>query len=365
MADEGTVGELKHAVEIRDQVEIVGYHDHVLVEFCDGLHEEVLVAKVEQRRGFVEDDHPRFHDQNARQRDQLTLTTAQLVREAIPQMRDVKPGQDLVEAFADDRGRKLEILEAEFQILFDDRVDDLVFRILEHEADMPPQPAACRIAVPRDRAGRRLSARGRLFSVGGDIKSFARERSAIPGNLKSWAADLHSAIARFMRMRAPVVAVVQGNVAGGSVALVASADIVFAAENTSFSAAFPTIGFSPDSGATVTLAQRMGVSRAKRFLLMSETIAARDALAAGLVDFVVSPDAAFGEAEKQALKFARGPTKAYGGIKELMLRSRTQGLESQMEEEVQMLAAVSRSDDSWEGLNAFLEKRPPRFHGRQ
>ena len=62
-----------------------------------------------------------------------------------------------------------------------------------------------------------LAARGRLFSVGGDIKSFARDRSALPRIVKSWTADLHSAIARFMRMPAPVVAAVHADVAGGSV----------------------------------------------------------------------------------------------------------------------------------------------------
>jgi len=46
-----------------------------------------------------------------------------------------------------------------------------------------------------------------------------------------------------------------------------------------------------------------------------------------------------------------------------MLRARTQGLESQLEDEAQTLAAVSRSDDSWEGLSAFLAKRPPKFSG--
>jgi 2-(1,2-epoxy-1,2-dihydrophenyl)acetyl-CoA isomerase len=209
-----------------------------------------------------------------------------------------------------------------------------------------------------------LAARGRFFSVGGDIKSFARDRSAMPGIVKNWTANLHSAIARFMRMPAPVVAAVQGDVAGGSVSLVASADIVYAADSVKFTAAFPMIGFNADSGSTVTLSQRMGASRAKRFLLMSETINARDALATGLVDFVTSGETLMAEAEKTAKKFAKGPKLAYGGIKQTMARARTQGLESQMEDEAQTLAATSRSDDAWEGINAFLEKRSPVFKGK-
>ena len=209
-----------------------------------------------------------------------------------------------------------------------------------------------------------LAAKGRFFSVGGDIKSFARDRSAIPAIVKSWTADLHSAIARLMRMNAPVVAAVQGDVAGGSVSLVASADIVFAADTVKFTAAFPTIGFSADSGSTITLSQRMGFSRAKRFLLMSETLNARAALESGLVDFVTTGDQLMAEAEATAKKLAAGATLAYGGIKQTMFKARHQGVESQMEDEAQTLATVSRSDDAWEGLSAFLEKRSPRFKGK-
>lgn len=209
-----------------------------------------------------------------------------------------------------------------------------------------------------------ISAKGRFFSVGGDIKGFARERADVPNVVKTWTADLHSAIARFMRMPAPVVAAVQGGVAGGGVSLVAAADIVYAAETASFTAAFPMIGFSADSGSTVTLSQRMGFSRAKRFLLMSETLKAPDAQATGLVDFVTTAEALMPEARATAEKFAAGATLAYGGIKQTMVRARTQGLESQMEDEAQTLAAVSRSEDAWEGITAFIEKRAPRFRGK-
>ena len=209
-----------------------------------------------------------------------------------------------------------------------------------------------------------LAAKGRFFSVGGDIKSFAVDRSLLPSIVKSWTTDLHSAIARLMRMSAPVVAAVQGDVAGGSVSLVASADIVFAADTVKFSAAFPTIGFSADSGSTITLSQRMGLSRAKRFLLMAETLDAHAALACGLIDFVTTGDQLMVEAQAAAKKFATGATLAYGGIKATMFKARWQGTESQMEDEAQMLATVSRSEDAWEGLSAFLEKRHPSFKGQ-
>jgi 2-(1,2-epoxy-1,2-dihydrophenyl)acetyl-CoA isomerase len=209
-----------------------------------------------------------------------------------------------------------------------------------------------------------LSATGRFFSVGGDIKSFSTDRQRIPKIVRDWTADLHSGIARLMRMRAPVVAAVHGNVAGGSVSLVAAADIVFAARGATFTAAFPMLGFSADSGSTVTLSQRMGYARAKRFLLLSETLKTEDALAAGLVDFVSEPSELAADAMAMAVRLASGPTRAYGGIKDLMLRARTQDLETQMENESQALSAISQSDDAWEGISAFIDKRSPRFRGK-
>jgi 2-(1,2-epoxy-1,2-dihydrophenyl)acetyl-CoA isomerase len=209
-----------------------------------------------------------------------------------------------------------------------------------------------------------FSARGKYFSVGGDIKAFSRERDKLSSIVKTWTGDLHLAIVRLMRMRAPVVVAVQGGVAGGSVSLVASADIVYAATGVRFSAAFPAIGFSADSGSTVTLSQRMGPARAKRFLLLSESLDAAEAQAAGLVDFVASPEALLSEAEATAVKLAAGPTLAYGGIKQTMLRARTQGVESQLEDEAQTLAAIAQSDDAWEGINAFRERRTPAFRGK-
>jgi len=209
-----------------------------------------------------------------------------------------------------------------------------------------------------------ISARGRLFSVGGDLSSLVRQGDALPRTIKAWTADLHVAIARMVRMRAPVVAAVHGNVAGGSVSLMAAADIVVMAESARISAAFPKIGFSPDSGSTTTLTRRMGVARAKRFFLLAETLDAATALSLGLVDKVAADNAVQDEAERIAREFAGGPTEAYGAIKKLFAQTGNRSFESQLEEEAETLAAISRTADAREGVKAFVEKRKPVFVGR-
>src|SRR5215471_1263881 len=156
-----------------------------------------------------------------------------------------------------------------------------------------------------------LSARGRLFSVGGDLTSLVKQEEALPRTIKAWTGDLHAAIARMARMRAPVVAAVQGNVAGGSVSLMAAADLVVMAESARISAAFSKIGISPDSGSTTTVTRRIGVARARRFFLLGETLDAKTAFALGLVDFIVPPGGVQSEAARIAKELAAGPTEAF------------------------------------------------------
>lgn len=219
------------------------------------------------------------------------------------------------------------------------------------------------LSVRRDVRAVLISAEGKVFSVGGDIRTFASDRSALPAIVKAWTGDLHSAISRLVRMRAPVVAAVAGNVGGGSVSLVASADFVVAGEGVKFASGFAALGFSPDSGSTATLVARMGPQRAKRFLMLSEVLDARAAESAGLVDMVVPKEAVEREAEALARRLAAGPTEAYGGLKRLLRLTRTNALEAQMEEEAQTLAAVVTTDDAWEGITAFAAKRKPDFKG--
>jgi 2-(1,2-epoxy-1,2-dihydrophenyl)acetyl-CoA isomerase len=209
-----------------------------------------------------------------------------------------------------------------------------------------------------------ISARGRLFSVGGDLAALASCGAALPATIKSWTADLHAAIVRMVRMRAPVVVAVQGNVAGGSVSLMAAGDLVVIGKSARISSAFAKIGFTPDSGSTTTVTRRIGPARARRFFLLGETMDADAALSAGLVDYVVNDDAVVAEAEKIARDLASGPTEAYGGIKRLFLTTPHRAIESQLEDEAQTLAAISRTADAQEGMRAFKEKRKPKFVGK-
>ncbi|MES2492560.1 MAG: enoyl-CoA hydratase-related protein [Pseudomonadota bacterium] len=209
-----------------------------------------------------------------------------------------------------------------------------------------------------------LTAEGKSFSFGGDVKLFVQDLDNLPRLIKRWTADLHMGIARLQRMNAPVVAAVQGICAGGMAACVAGADVVVAEPGTRFVAAYAGIGYSNDAGASIMLSRRMGIARAKRYLLLNETLDAQTALAAGLADEVVAAEELLTRAEAVARKLADGPTLAFGEMRRLLNSVADQPLETQLELEAQGLARMSATADAREGLLAFAEKRKPRFTGQ-
>ena len=210
-----------------------------------------------------------------------------------------------------------------------------------------------------------MNARGKFFSVGGDVKTFTKDRDALPHFIKSASADLHVGIARFARMDAPLIIACHSLVTGGAVSVTAAADFAIATEDSKFYAAFTQIGFSGDAGTTYNLPRRVGHRRAMEFLIRNQTWSAPEALEYGLLNQVVSDqDELEVEARKLAEELASRPTAAVGEIKRLFLSNFEQPLEAQLELESRALARASATDDAWEGLNSVLEKRTPVFKGK-
>lgn len=207
-----------------------------------------------------------------------------------------------------------------------------------------------------------MLAEGANFSFGGDVIAFSGLLDVLPSMIKRWTASLHMGIARLSRIDAPIVAAVQGVCAGGMIGLVAGADYVIARRDARFVAAYAQIGFCADAGTSIMLSKRMGIARAKRFLLMSETIEAEAAQGLGLVDELADVTLA-ARAQDLARSFAEGPTKAYGELRRLFLSVGEQPLEAQLESEALALARCSGTADAREGLTAFVAKRKPIYKG--
>src|SRR5438067_5056216 len=174
-----------------------------------------------------------------------------------------------------------------------------------------------------------LTGAGKMFSGGGDLKSFAAQEERLPGHLKEVALYLHAAISRFVRMDAPVIVAVNGSAGGAGMSLCLFADLVLAAESAKFTLAYTRAGLSPDGGSTYFLPRIVGARRALELALTNRVLSAKEALDWGIVNKVV-PDAELqAEALTLAKSLAAGSTAALGAAKRLLHHSSSESLETQ------------------------------------
>ena len=149
--------------------------------------------------------------------------------------------------------------------------------------------AACRqLAAAGDVRAVVLSGAGRSFGVGGDLAAMRDEGAAVVAPKLIDA--LHAAVQILAALDAPVLASLQGAVAGGSMSLALAADLAIAAENASFNLAYTRIGASCDLSSSWHLPRLVGLRRAMEIALLSDTIDAAEALRLGLVNRVVATE---------------------------------------------------------------------------
>lgn len=206
---------------------------------------------------------------------------------------------------------------------------------------------------------------GKHFMAGGDIRTFARESSRPPDErqrgFQRLVERVHVAVETLARMPQPVVARVQGAVAGFGLSLMNACDLAIASDDAYFAAGYRQIGITPDGGGTWSLPRIVGQRRALGILLLGERFGAADALAMGLVNRVVPLAELDAAVEAVARALADGPREALSATKRLLRDSLDRTLSGQLQAEAVSFGRLSATDDFVEGVAAFLEKRPPRF----
>lgn len=225
--------------------------------------------------------------------------------------------------------------------------------------------ATTELAAANDVRAVLLRGAGPRFCAGGDVKAFAASGDALGEQLGAILDALHRAVSDLAELDAPVVAAVQGSAAGAGLSLVLGADLVVAATSARFVLAYTAIGLVPDGGSTWYLPRLVGLRRATELALTNRVLDADEALAWGLVTRVV-PDAELdGEAETLVTQLAAGPTGAFSDTKRLLRRSLQASLADQLGDEAIAMVRAGASADGQEGVQAFVEKRPPQFGGNE
>jgi 2-(1,2-epoxy-1,2-dihydrophenyl)acetyl-CoA isomerase len=205
-----------------------------------------------------------------------------------------------------------------------------------------------------------LTGAGRAFCVGQDLTEFREAPGDIGTRLNE---TYHPNVLAIRALEKPVIAAVNGPAAGAGLSFACVCDLRIASEAAAFIPAFINIGLIPDSGGSYFVTRILGPARAFEWLTSGRRLTAAEAYAWGLVSEVVEGDGLAARAAEVAAELAALPTRGIGMTKRLIEHALDASLEQQLEREAQLQAAATKTNDFREGVDAFLEKRPPRFTG--
>jgi len=159
----------------------------------------------------------------------------------------------------------------------------------------------------------------------------------------------------------PVIAAINGAVAGAGLGIALACDLRIASEEARFVVGFLGIGLAPDSAVSLLLPALIGLGRAAEAAFTNAPINAQQALDWGLVNRLVAPEDLAVQAFAWAADLARGPVHAMGLAKRDFNRAILPDLERVLDYEAHLQEVASHGEEFKEGVQAFLEKRTPRF----
>ena len=207
-----------------------------------------------------------------------------------------------------------------------------------------------------------LTGAGRAFCSGLDLKAAAENGTGIDVR-RELAEHYTPAIKAIREIPKPVIAAVNGTAAGAGFSLTLPCDFRIAAESAAFVMAFVRIGLIPDAASTYFLPRLVGPARAAELMMLGDSIDAQRAEEIGLVSRVVADPELMPAARALAERLAAGP-RSLAYIKEALRLSPTHTLDEQLAVEERLQEQAVATDDFFEGVGAFLQKRHPSFRGR-
>src|ERR671923_1001600 len=208
-----------------------------------------------------------------------------------------------------------------------------------------------------------ITGAGRAFCTGGDVEDiigalFQRDRAGLL-EFTRLTGDL---ILSIRQCRRPVVAALNGPVAGAGAVIAAASDIRIAAESAKIAFLFSRVGLTgADMGAAWLLPRIVGMAHASELLMLGDFITAERAVQIGLYNRVVPGERLMAEAIEVAVRLARGPSVALGVTKQALNEEAAMDLVSAIEYEARVQAECMQNPNFREAYEAFRAKREPRF----
>ena len=209
-----------------------------------------------------------------------------------------------------------------------------------------------------------ITAEGRVFCAGGDLKEFHAAGDGLPYLTADMLVDFHGAIYKMNRIAKPFVAGVNGSAGGAGLSIVSAFDLVVCGQSARFTMAYTRAGVTPDGTSSYFLARHIGLRRMLDLTLTNRTLSAAEAESWGLVNRVVPDDQVDTAAAELAQQLADGPAWALGQAKRVIYAGFDSNLEQAGEYEGAVISQAMKTHDGREGIAAFVEKRAPTFEGR-
>lgn len=201
----------------------------------------------------------------------------------------------------------------------------------------------------------------RAFVAGADISEMV---PMTPWAARDFSELGHVLTALLEDLPCAAIAAVNGYALGGGLELAVACDMIYASENAKMGLPEVSLGVTPGFGGTQRLVRLVGKIKAKEMILTGDLIDAKRALEIGLVNEVLPRDQLMARCREVAQKIAtRGPL-AVARAKRLVERGYDMPLRAANRQEAESFALLFDTDDRREGMQAFIEKRPPRFTGK-
>ncbi len=198
-----------------------------------------------------------------------------------------------------------------------------------------------------------------VFAAGADLKEFS-SLSVVD----MMAGNRVSLFDRVRSLSKPVIAAVSGYALGGGCELAMLCDMIIASETARFGQPEINVGLMPGAGGTQRLARTFGKAKAMEMVLTGDWVDAQTAERLGLVNRVVPADQVVVEAKALGMKIAAKAPLAVKLAKQAVHKAFELPLTEAVDLERKLFYLLFATEDAKEGISAFVEKRPPTFHGR-
>ncbi|WP_306752262.1 oxepin-CoA hydrolase, alternative type [Paracoccus actinidiae] len=260
-------------------------------------------------------------------------------------------------------------MAAEARAVVEDRGDHMLVTLSNPQrrnALSPAMYADLRAALDQAAADDRIGAvvltgASGYFCAGGDLNALAERAALSREERRTRIEDLHATIRAIRACSRPVIAAVEGGAAGAGFSIALACDLLVAAEDASFAAAYVRVGLVPDGGLTASLARRVPASLAARLCLTGDPVGAPVLAGMGVVTDLCAPGQAHADAARLAARLARGPAGAQAAIKRLLADAYAGDFDAQMQRERDAMADALASPEAAAGIRARLDRTVPDF----